>query len=378
MNGRTIVWGTFDCGKPRVRIMLEALRSLEPDLVICHRSPWNEIEDKSMLGPGARLIVFLRLLAAYPALLLAYLRTPQHNRVVVPYPGILDVLVLYPFARLRGARICWDMFLSAYDTIVIDRQMIRKGSLFAKLLYSTEWLATRAAATILLDTCEHARYIAALYRLPLSRTGTVWVGVESDVFTPVSNPAAGMPVKVLFYGQFIPLHGLPVIVEAICEIASRSEAPAMEFTIIGTGQEQPSVDAMIKLHQLKNVKRIPWVDYRLLAQKIAEASICLGVFAAKGKAARVIPNKVFQILAARRPLVTMDCPAIREIIAPGRSIRLVRPGDPFDLANALITLAQELCDPAKSVEIHKAAQKEMTTVGMTVVRDQLASALETQ
>ena len=103
MNGRTIVWGTFDCGKPRVRIMLEALRSLEPDLVICHRSPWNEIEDKSMLGPGARLIVFLRLLAAYPALLLAYLRTPQHNRVVVPYPGILDVLVLYPFARLRGA-----------------------------------------------------------------------------------------------------------------------------------------------------------------------------------------------------------------------------------------------------------------------------------
>ncbi len=377
MNGRTIVWGTFDCGKPRVRIMLEALRSLEPDLVVCHRSPWNGIEDKSVLPPRARLIVLLRWLAAYPALLLAYLRIPQHDRVVVPYPGILDVLILYPFARLRGARIYWDMFLSAYDTIVIDRQMLRKGSLLAKLLYSTEWLATRAAGTILLDTCEHARYIAALYRLPLAKTKSVWVGVESDVFTPVSTPPTGMPVKVLFYGQFIPLHGLPVIIEAIREIASRPEAPAMEFTIIGTGQEQLAIDAMIKQHQLENLVRIPWVDYRLLAQKIANASICLGVFAAEGKATRVIPNKVFQILAARRPLVTMDCPAIREIIAPGRSIRLVRPGDPSDLANALISLAQEMCDPARTIEIHEAAQTEMTTVGMTVVRDQLATALET-
>ncbi|WP_246465482.1 glycosyltransferase [Novosphingobium jiangmenense] len=358
--------------------MLEALRELEPNLVVCHRSPWTGIEDKSVLGPRARVMVLLRWLAAYPALLFAYLRAPRHDRVVVPYPGILDVLILYPFARLRGAQICWDMFLSAYDTVVIDRQMLRANGLFARLLYATEWLATRAAQTILLDTREHARYIADLYRLPAARTKSVWVGVESDVFTPARNPPTGKPVKVLFYGQFIPLHGLPVIVEAIRQIAGRLDAPAMEFTIIGTGQEQPTVDAMIKEHQLGNLRRVPWVDYSLLGQKIADASICLGVFAADGKAARVIPNKVFQILAAKRPLVTMDCPAIREIIALGRSIRLVRPGDPSDLADALVALANELCDPAKAAEIHEAAQKEMPMVGMTVVREQLASVLETQ
>jgi glycosyltransferase involved in cell wall biosynthesis len=50
----------------------------------------------------------------------------------------------------------------------------------------------------------------------------------------------------------------------------------------------------------------------------------------------VIPNKVFQILAAGQPLITRDSPAIRELLSdslPG--VYLVPPADPEALLDAV-------------------------------------------
>ena len=65
------------------------------------------------------------------------------------------------------------------------------------------------------------------------------------------------------------------------------------------------------------------------------------------KAARVIPNKVFQVLAAGAPLITRDSPAIRELVddeTPG--VYLVPPGDPAALAAAVRRFAAERGDMA--------------------------------
>ncbi len=46
------------------------------------------------------------------------------------------------------------------------------------------------------------------------------------------------------------------------------------------------------------------------------------------KAARVIPNKVFQALACARPVITADTPAARELLTDDVDALLVPPGDP--------------------------------------------------
>lgn len=374
---RFLVWGTFDTSKPRVRMLLAALSEMQPGVTVCQHDVWQGIEDKSQIGGVVRwLSIVLTLLLGYPTLILSYLRAPRHNVVLLPYPGLLDVLILWPFARLRGAKICWDVFISAYDTVVIDRKMVPKRGFIACLLYAVEWLATRAADILLLDTREHARHVAKLFGLNQRKVRSVWVGVENDTFRRAALPRRDGPVNVLFYGQFIPLHGLDTIVDAIARLSGRADTPDLRFTIVGTGQEAARIDAKLANLKLATVERIRWVDYSRLPAMIAASDICFGVFASGGKAERVIPNKVFQILAVGRPLITIDSPAIREIVEPGDAVRLVHAGDAAGLADVLAALARDLRSGDGHARISRAL-KELPVADVATVRQHLASATET-
>ena len=94
-----------------------------------------------------------------------------------------------------------------------------------------------------------------------------------------------------------------------------------------------------------NVEWIEWVDYKELRDHIARADICLGIFGDTDKAARVIPNKVFQILSAGAPLITRDSPAIRELLSPDMpGVYLVPPGDPEALLEAVRRISETRSD----------------------------------
>ena len=121
--------------------------------------------DKSQVGWIQRLKLLVRWLLAYPGLIVNYCRTPAHDVVVVGYLGHLDVLLLWPFAKLRGVPIVWDAFLSLYNTVVEDRQMVGPRHPLAWLLYGWEWLACRAADTVILDTKAHGDYFVERYKL---------------------------------------------------------------------------------------------------------------------------------------------------------------------------------------------------------------------
>jgi len=69
--------------------------------------------------------------------------------------------------------------------------------------------------------------------------------------------------------------------------------------------------------------------------RVVAGDVCLGVFGTSDKAARVVPNKVYDALAAGRPLVTADSAAARELLQDGRDALLVPAGDGAALAAAL-------------------------------------------
>lgn len=334
MARRIVVWGTCDVSKPRVRILINGLRANGVEVIECRRNVWTGITDKSQVKSAKRWLELLAsMLLAYPVLLVRYALLGKHDCVLVCYPAFIDAVVIRPFAWMRGTPVVMDWFLSAYDTVVLDRKLIKHQSLLSRLLYRLEWMSIRSASLIFMDTRAHAERMELLFGLPAGKCGAVWVGVESERFKPPHVPSVPAPATVLFYGQFIPLHGIATIVSS----AALLRNTPVRWIIVGSGQEQQNVDDLIAELGLSSVERIAWVDYDSLPEFLCSAAICLGIFGESEKAASVIPNKVFQILACGRPLITRDSPAMRELVNPeDPAVRLVPAKDPQALADAVL------------------------------------------
>ena len=119
-----LVWGTYDLGKPRTRILLAALRRSGASVTEIHAPVWEGVDDKSVIGAKAALQRAVRWAAAYPRLIWRLMRSPRPDAIVVGYLGHLDVLVTWPIARLRRIPVVWDAFLSLHDTVVVDRRKL--------------------------------------------------------------------------------------------------------------------------------------------------------------------------------------------------------------------------------------------------------------
>jgi len=337
---KIVLWGTYDTGKPRVRLLRQGIRMSGFELIECHAHAWGGVEDKSQVkGAFSKLTLLLHLLACYPRLIWRYLRLPAHDLVLVSYPGLLDVLLIRCFAWLRGVPLAWDVFISAYDTVVDDRRMLGYRHPAAHVLWALEWLSLRAADGVFMDTKAHARRLETLFHLRDGECGAVWVGAETEKFPAVQQTVVRRqkkPLQLLFYGQFIPLHGIACIVEA-ARLLSHED---IDWILIGSGQETSHIRAMLDEQPLPRMHWHAWADYQDLINWIQQADVCLGIFGTSEKAANVIPNKVFQIIAAQKPLITRDSPAIRELLQHSPPcVSLIAAGNAHALADAVLQYA---------------------------------------
>ncbi len=194
-----------------------------------------------------------------------------------------------------------DHMMSPYDSLLNERKVFRKGSLLEKLVYRYERGVLRASDIVLTDTESHRQYFAGLFGIPPEKIIAVPVGTDEEAFRP--HPRAGSGVNglfhVFFYGSFLPLHGIPVILEA----ARLLHGKPVHFIIVGG--KRPGEDPLQgDRPSLANVTYRGWVPYEELPGMIARADLCLGgPFGDTGQAGRVITGKTFQFLAMGKPVV---------------------------------------------------------------------------
>ena len=341
---RCVFWGTYDTGKPRVRLLIQGAKYFFEEVVECHYHVWKNVEDKSrVIGLRELAEYIFRHLLYYPKLVAKYLRLKKHDVVIIPYMGTFDTLILFPFTRIRGAYLFWDAFIPLYDTFVNDRKILGKLNPVSWFIYALEWMASRAADKVFLDTESNSHFFERLYHLPYNSVGVVPVGAEEEYFNPTKRSKTAKsperPFTVLFYGQYIPLHGLDIIVKAAKLVDMLGIK--MRWVLVGKGQEKKRIELFEKLIEVKNIRHFDWVPYESLSYWIRWADVCLGIFGTSGKTMRVIPNKVYQILASGNYLITADTPAIRELVLNTKCVYFVPPGDPKSLARRIIQLKTE-------------------------------------
>ena len=183
----------------------------------------------------------------------------------------------------------------------------------------------------------HADYYAGVLGVPPAKLAVVPVGALPlpGATGAARETTAAEPLRVVQYGRWSPLHGLPAVLDAADRAARRASALRAHRRRPARGVARRRGPGR-RLDAVELTEALP--VWRLRARVIA-ADVCLGVFGTSGKAARVVPNKVYDALAAGRPLVTEDSPAARELLTDGHDALLVPAGDGAALAAALRRLA---------------------------------------
>ena len=342
---RVLLFGTYDTSMhPRVATIAEGLAASGLEVAECNAPLGLDTAARvDMLArPWTAPLLLLRLARRWTTLAAAARRRPRPDVVVVGYLGHFDVHL----ARLvfRRVPIVLDHLVGASDT-GRDRQL--DGGPRQALLRLIDAAALRAASVIVVDTDEHLAALPPRYR---SRAVVVPVGAPAawtaaaEAAAAAAVPAAAapdgeQPLKVVFYGLYTPLQGTPVIGAALGALAG---AP-VEITMIGGGQDEARAKAAAAVNPA--VRWLDWVPAEQLPALVAEHDVCLGIFGTGAKALRVVPNKVFQGLAAGCAIVTSDTPPQRRLL--GDAAVLVPPGDADALAGALRRLAGDRGEVAR-------------------------------
>ena len=103
---------------------------------------------------------------------------------------------------------------------------------------------------------------------------------------------------------------------------------------------------------MNNVKLLGFVSKETLIENIHSSDVCLGIFGNTEKAKKVVTNKVFQILASKKPLITMESPASLETHLEDKvNCILVPASSPEKLAEAILFLKN---DPTKRYQLEAA------------------------
>jgi glycosyltransferase involved in cell wall biosynthesis len=117
----------------------------------------------------------------------------------------------------------------------------------------------------------------------------------------------------------------------------------IKFEFVGTG---PELEKMMRLSAelgLKNVQFPGFLTAKDLANKIATADICLGIFGNTQQSFMTIQNKIHECLSMAKPLISGTSPLIARTFRSRENIFLCE-RNPVSLANAIeeVALSSEL------------------------------------
>lgn len=250
-------------------------------------------------------------------------------------------------SRLRGARFVVDRLVGLHETAVVDWRSVAPRSPAALRLVVLDRLALRLADLVLIDTEMRADELRRVSRA----APVVALPVGAPRWARDQPPAPpSETLRVLYYGNYIPLHGTELVLEALALVLPRR---AVRLTLIGGGPRRAGIERLVDRLGLGAACRfVDAVPESALVDAIGANDVVLGVFGDSAKARSVVANKVWQGLACGRTVVTQRSPALAELqVVAGSLLVQTEPGDAHALADALVgvvprTIRADLVAPA--------------------------------
>lgn len=331
---RVCYFGTYRSEYSRNQIMIEGLRRAGAEVVICHEPLWHSIEDRVQIASGGWVQpgFWWRLLRTYARLIRRFTKIGEFDILVIGYPGQFDVFPARLISWLKHKPLVWDIFMSIY-LISIERGLDIKNPWTVDSLRRIEKVACRLPDLLIIDTIDYAVWFGEIHNVPSNKFRLVPTGADETIYYPINEIETTEKIfKVLYFGTFIPNHGVRYIVEAAHIL---KDQPDIQFRLIGDGPDKHEALNMAKEFELNNLLFVDWLETHDLVHQVADADICLGAFGNTPQSLMTVQNKIYAGMAMKKTVITGDSPAIRRVFTHGEDIYLCERANPNSLAEAI-------------------------------------------
>jgi glycosyltransferase involved in cell wall biosynthesis len=252
-------------------------------------------------------------------------------------PPIFQGVTAWMIARLKGVpflfevRDLWPAFAVGVG-VLQNKRLIKASEWLEKFLY-------KHADRVVVNS---PGFIAHVKKRGARQVDCVPNGADTDMFDPQLDGYA-FRREYHLEGKFLALyagaHGMSNDLEVVLDVADALRDQAnLVFVFVGDGKEKPSLVQKAEEMGLKNVCFVPPVPKSEMPQVIAAANACIAILKPISLYTTVYPNKVFDYMAAGRPVILAIGGVIREVVETAGAGIFVQPGDSSSLAKAIQSL----------------------------------------
>ncbi|GAP20917.1 glycosyltransferase [Leptolinea tardivitalis] len=143
---------------------------------------------------------------------------------------------------------------------------------------------------------------------------------------------------VLYAGAHGISNDLGVVLKSADLLRERKD---IAFVFVGDGKEKSNLIKQAEYLNLPNVKFLPSVNKNSIASVFAGATICLAILKPLEWYKTTYPNKVFDAMAAGKPVLLCIDGVIRQLVEGADAGMFAQPGNPEDIARVIISMVDD-------------------------------------
>jgi len=254
-------------------------------------------------------------------------------------PPIFQGVTAWALARLKGAKFLfevrdlWPQFAIAVG-VLTNPILIRASEWLERFLY-------RHADRVMVNSPGFREHVEAR---GAKRVDLVPNGADPSMFDPADE---GKPFRQShnLEGKFMALyagaHGMSNDLGVVLEAAKMLADTDIQIVLLGDGKEKANLQAQAEEMNLTNVTFAPSTPKTEVPGALAAADACIAILKPLEEYKTTYPNKVFDYMAAGRPVVLAIDGVIREVVEAADCGIFAQPGNSSALAEAIRALAAD-------------------------------------
>lgn len=267
---------------------------------------------------------------------IAGLRVKNVDLVWGTSPPIFQAVTAWLLARIKRVpflleiRDLWPAFAIAVG-VLTNKPLIAASQWLERFLY-------RHADRVMVNSpgfIDHVKDLGA------KRVELVPNGADVRMFDPVSRADAQSEPSSVYRVLYAGAHGMSNDLGVVLDAAKLLEDEDVEIVLLGDGKEKANLQARARELTLKNVVFLPSVPKSEMAAALADSDACLAILKPIEMYKTTYPNKVFDYMAASKPVVLAIDGVVREVVDEAGCGVFAQPGDSQALADAIMLLAQD-------------------------------------